>query len=125
MEKLRLIYEGTLPGLNEYTESNRSGYRQGAKFKRQTEEDLIWIFKSQFKGQLNGLYNVDFVWIEKDKRRDHDNICSARKFIFDALVKSGILPDDNWRYIGNFTDTFLVDKEKPRVELYLWRQSNG
>ena len=122
MEKVRLIYEGTLPGLNEYTNSCRSGYRQGARLKRQTEEDLIWIFKSQVKGQLNGLYNVDFVWFEKDKRRDHDNICSARKFIFDALVKSEILPDDGWKYVGNFTDTFLVDKERPRIEIYLWRQ---
>lgn len=122
MEKVRLIYEGTLPGLNEYTNSCRSGYRQGARLKRQTEEDLIWIFKSQFKGQLNGLYDVDFVWFEKDKRRDHDNIASARKFIFDALVKSGILPDDGWKNVGNFTDTFLVDKERPRVEIYLRRR---
>ena len=122
MEKVRLIYEGTLPGLNEYTNSCRSGYRQGARLKRQTEEDLIWIFKSQVKGQLNGLYNVDFVWFEKDKRRDHDNIASARKFIFDALVKSEILPDDGWKNVGNFTDTFLVDKERPRIEIYLWRQ---
>ena len=119
MEMVKFIIDGALPGLNEYVNSCRSGYRQGARLKRQTDDDLIWVLKSQFKGQLNGCWDMDFKWFEKDKRRDHDNIASARKFILDAFVKCGILPDDGWKNVGDFTDTFLVDKERPRIEIYL------
>lgn len=123
MEEIRFVIEGTLPGLNEYVNSCRSGYRQGARLKRQTDDDLIWILRSQFKGQLNGCYDMDFIWFEKDRRRDHDNIASARKFILDALTKANILPDDGWKYVGDFSDRFLTDKNNPRIEIVLRRKN--
>jgi len=124
LEEIKFVIEGTLPGLNEYINSCRSGYRQGARLKRQADEDLIWILKSQCRKTLEGCYDMDFVWYEKDKRRDHDNIASARKFILDAMVKAQILPDDGWKYVGNFTDKFEVDKNRPRIEIVMVRKGS-
>ena len=60
-----------------------------------------------------------FRWIEKDKRRDKDNISFAKKFILDALQEADILRNDGWGEIIGFSDTFAVDKANPRVEVYL------
>ncbi len=125
MDEIRFVIDGSLPGLNEYLNGCKAGKRNGAQIKRQTDTGLMWILRSQFKGQLEGCYDVDFVWYEKDKRRDHDNICSARKFIFDAMVGCGMILNDGWRYVGNFTDRFEVDKLHPRVEMILRRRADG
>ena len=124
MDEIKFVIEGALPGLNEYLNACKGGARKGAQLKRQVDDDLIWILRSQFKGRLKDCYDVDFRWYEKDKRRDHDNISSAHKFIFDALVKAQILPDDGWAYVGDFTDKFRVDRENPRIEIVLRRVTN-
>ena len=125
MEEVKFVIEWTLPGLNEYLNACKGGARKGAQLKRQTDDDLIWILKSQCRKKLNSLYDIDFKWYEKDKRRDHDNISSAKKFIFDALIKAEVLPDDGWKYVGNFTDSFDVDKERPRIEVVLRRRKDA
>ena len=49
-------------------------------------------------------------------RRDKDNISSAKKYILDALVVSGVIGNDNWRWIaGSLPDTYKVNKQEPRV----------
>ena len=59
---------------------------------------------------------VGFEWVEPDMRRDKDNISSAKKYILDALVVSGVIGNDNWRWIaGNLPDTYKVNKQEPRV----------
>ena len=58
---------------------------------------------------------INFQWIEPNKRRDPDNIASARKFVLDGMVKAGLIPDDSWNYIDGWTDTFFVDKSRPGV----------
>ena len=55
---------------------------------------------------------IDFLWTEKNKRRDYDNISSlGRKFVLDAFVASGKLPDDNRKYVTGFSDSFEVGKD--------------
>jgi Holliday junction resolvase RusA-like endonuclease len=51
------------------------------------------------------------LWIEENRRRDLDNVSGSRKFILDALVKAGVLPDDSPKYVRAFTDTFGYAKE--------------
>jgi Holliday junction resolvase RusA-like endonuclease len=61
---------------------------------------------------------VCFEWHEKTKRRDADNIASAKKFILDALVKNGVLVDDSRKYVVGFHDAIIDDTEDfVRVEL--------
>jgi len=108
--------QGKLANLNDYTCANRRNKYAGAQMKGQAEHVIIGAIQSQ-------IHNVHFTmpvmmcytWIEKDKRRDKDNIAFARKFIQDALVKTGVLKNDGWDYIEGFTDRFSVDKKNPRI----------
>ncbi len=54
---------------------------------------------------------VRFEWHERTKKRDADNIASAKKFILDALVKGGVLEDDSRKYVKGFYDVIVDDKE--------------
>lgn len=55
---------------------------------------------------------MHFTWIEKNKKRDLDNISSCgRKFILDTLQKCGKLKNDNPNYIVGFTDCFEIGKD--------------
>lgn len=54
---------------------------------------------------------VRFEWHERTKKRDADNIASAKKFILDALVKMGVLADDSRKYVKGFYDYIIDDKE--------------
>lgn len=59
--------------------------------------------------------DLHFKWYVPSKRKDKDNIAFAKKFILDGMLQAGLIENDGWKQIGNFTDTFVVDKEKPRV----------
>jgi Holliday junction resolvase RusA-like endonuclease len=105
-----MIYEAfipcRLPGLNEYTNANRRNRYAGAKMKKDTEEVITWHLARLPK--MEKPVEIDFHWIEPNRRRDLDNVAFAKKFILDALVKSGKLKDDNRRHVTAFRDTFEI-----------------
>ena len=110
---------GKLPGLNDVISANRSNKYIGAKLKRETEQLLCVHIKNQCKRKYERV-RIAIAWYEPNKRRDFDNICSGKKFILDALVKSGILMGDGWKQIDPiFVETFLLDKINPRIEVLL------
>lgn len=66
----------------------------------------------------NGAVMVRFEWHERTKKRDADNIASAKKFILDALVNMRVLPDDSRKFVKGFTDVIIDDKaDFVKVEL--------
>jgi len=68
---------------------------------------------------------IIFNWYEKDRRRDLDNIASAKKFILDALTESGVIDNDSQKYIyPQFTDNFFIDKNDPRIEVDIQEVEN-
>lgn len=76
--------------------------------------------------RLNGLKpirsrcRIQYTFFEPNRRRDMDNISGfAHKVIQDALVEEGILANDGWSEISGYTDSFEVDKERPRIEVTL------
>ena len=114
---------GRLSGLNEYVNANRHNRYKGASMKKEAE-NLISAYLTPvvcFKGPVH----IQFDWYEKNKQRDKDNIASAKKFIFDALVKKGILDGDGWKHIEYFTDSFAVDPKNPRVEVVIEDYEGG
>lgn len=112
----RFIIHGKLPSLNEYTRSCRTNPYAGAKAKRETQERVLWAIKAAKLVPMKPPVLVGFEWVEPDMRRDKDNISSAKKYILDALVVSGVIGNDNWRWIaGNLPDTYRVNKQEPRV----------
>ena len=98
-----------LPSLNEYINACRANRFQGSKMKKQLESE-IGIFIARLP-EFEHPVRIHFHWIEENQRRNLDNICFAKKFILDAMVKQGKLKDDNRKCVTAFTDTFSYDKE--------------
>lgn len=98
-----------LPSLNDYIRACRGNKFLGAKMKSKVEEDISFYLMQipKFEKPIK----IHFTWIEKTKRRDLDNICFAKKFILDAMVKYGKLKDDNRKCVTGFTDSFDYGKE--------------
>jgi hypothetical protein len=131
---LKLTIPKRLPGLNEIIRWNnqRVPFLSKGKYivfkytikKRELEEYLVKLFVVQTKGEAGKSIKytrckIVFHWYEPNRRRDPSNVCAGgRKFILDALVRSGILQNDNW-LISDFSDSFFVCRNKPRVDIFI------
>jgi len=106
-----------LPSLNEYLQKARRSPHAENDMKQSIQNDLMILmyqqiqekgYKIPFKTQVD----VHFIFTEKDTKRDKDNIsATGKKFILDALVQRGVLIDDGWDYIGDYSEKFLLGKK--------------
>lgn len=86
--------------------------------KKAAEKQIIQsMFLCDSPACFSSRVSVNFTWYCPNKKRDHDNICFAKKFILDALVSGGILKNDSWECVNAFSDRFEIDKFFPRVEV--------
>ena len=97
-----------LPSLNDYILACRANRYKAAKMKKDTEAEIIKHVSSL--PTFDRVW-INFTWIEKDARRDPDNVAFAKKFILDALVKCGRIPDDSQKYVAGFLDNVTIGKE--------------
>lgn len=114
---MTLIIGGQLPNLNDYTRACRTNRFAGAEMKKRCEKIIsyeIWRSKLQ---PVTGTVMLRFRWYEPNRKRDLDNIAFAKKFILDALVKSGTIEGDGWSVVTGFTDDFFVDANNPHIEV--------
>ena len=119
--KYLLIIHGRLDNLNDYIKALDTSRYKGSALKNENESKVLQEIYSQF-GRLRIIKPVKmhYVWYEKDKRRDLDNVSSfGRKVIQDALVKSRVLQNDGWNEIKGFSDEFYVDSKNPRIEVLI------
>lgn len=111
-----------LPSLNDYILACRANRYKGAQFKHDVEELIGWNIRQALAKKTlqptSDPLTVNFVWHEKTKRRDADNIASAKKYILDAMQRQGIIPNDNRKYIRGFTD-IIIDDTDDYVEVEL------
>ena len=115
---MKLVIYTSLPGLNDYTLACRGNKYAAASMKKRVEEMIQWHIRSQLKNwRTEKPVYLKYLWVEKDRRRDKDNVAFARKFVQDALVKAGKIPNDGWKNIVGFEDAFGVDKNNPRIEV--------
>ena len=92
------VIDMKLPSLNEYINECRANKYGAAKFKAKLEEEIsAYLIKMP---KYNNPIKIHFTWVEGNKRRDYDNICFAKKFILDAMVKAGKLKDDNRKCVA-------------------------
>lgn len=103
---MKLILKQKFPGLNDYTKANRGNKYSGNELKQTYTDYVIWECKSQKIKPIDGKAKINFTWHEQNGKRDPDNICFAKKFILDGLVKAGALKNDTQKYIKGFTDEF-------------------
>lgn len=111
----QIFFPGRITDFNKYTNAERANRQYGAKMKTKTEAVLQKIIKVSNCPTFTKPVHVLFIWIEKNRMRDKDNIASAKKFVFDSLVKSKVLQGDGWRWVNGFGDGFLVDKAEPGI----------
>ena len=115
---MKINIPGSLPGLNEYIQAERTHRQKGAALKRDAQELIEWEISQQIDRPLREPVTMHYTWVERDRRRDKDNISSmGRKLIQDAMVAIGALKNDGWSNIEGFTDSFSVDAEDPRIEI--------
>lgn len=115
----KLIIQGRLDSLNEYTSANRTNPHKGGKMKRDNETLIIWSIRQQLrKIQILSPVLIHYAFYEPNSKRDNDNILScATKFVQDSLVKTGVLQEDNQKCIPKFYFDTYVDKSNPRIEV--------
>ena len=119
VERVKIVIPHRLPSLNEVIGANRANKYAGAKLKKETQILIEHHIKMQDIGKFEKV-RIDIDWYEPNKNRDFDNISSAKKFILDAMVKCGVIPNDGWKNLApSFVECFHIDKDKPRVEVYL------
>lgn len=116
-----LTIPGKLPGLNDYIAAERTNRHKGAKMKADNGNIVAAAIRQCMRGvRIDKPVQMEYTWVEPNKRRDMDNISSfGRKVIQDALVQCGVLRDDGWKYVAGFSDRFEVDKENPRIEVLI------
>lgn len=69
---------------------------------------------------------LHYRFFEANEKRDKDNVFAfATKVIQDAMQELGMIENDGWKNIENFTHDFFVDKKNPRVEVYIEEVGKG
>ena len=116
MTRQTLIIPCELPALNEVIDKSKRHWSQYAKEKKQWTRFIALLARLNLK-PVEKQVSLSITWVCKDRRRDPDNICSAKKFVIDGLVAGGILGNDGWKQISCFSDFFDVDNKRPRVEV--------
>lgn len=114
--------EGTMPSLNEYLAEVGRNPRLGGKLKRDYVNTIIQYLRlSEFRHyQATKPVVIHYVFYEPNMKRDHDNVAScASKFIQDALRDIEVIADDGWKQVLNYTHDFYLDKDNPRIEVYI------
>lgn len=116
---MKFVIPRQLPGLNDFVFADRANRYKGAEIKRNAQKVVEFCARKQLHGfHPNGPVWMKYTWYERNKKRDKDNISSfGRKVIQDGLVKAGVLENDGWKHIEGFSDRFLVDEKRPRVEV--------
>ena len=117
------IIDRKLPSLNDYIFECRANVYRSAKMKKELEEQIgVDIIEAMLNGTMcrfDSAVRISFVWHERTRKRDADNIASAKKFILDAMQKTGVIPNDSRKYVTGFTDEFVDDKaDYVKVKVY-------
>lgn len=115
-----------LPSLNDYIHALNINRYKGNALKRDTQDAIIAAIRLAGEKPVEQYpVYISFVWHEKSRRRDLDNIASAKKFILDALQEASILSGDGQKQIKGFSDTFRVPDEWDGVDVLIISVDDG
>lgn len=102
-----------MPTLNDFIDAckvQRGRWNKGNQMKQEFQQELYYYLCKlpQFKKPIK----IYFTWIEKNKRRDLDNVSAiGRKFILDTLQLCGKLKNDNLNYVVGLYDDVAFSTE--------------
>jgi len=112
-----ITIEGEFADLNHYINAERSNRFMGAKIKKDETEKAYWSAKQSKLKPFDKPVSISFYWTMKDKRKDPDNFCFARKFILDGFVQAGLLLGDGQKHITSFSERWAIGS--PKVEVLI------
>jgi len=114
-------YYGVTPSLNEYLGATGRHPKAGYSMKHKFMTDLSWCIRKDLrKWKATKPVILHYIVYEPNRKRDHDNTISViMKYTQDTLQKCGVITNDGWANILNFTHDFYVAQESPRVEVYI------
>ena len=117
----RFVIYGKLPGLNDYTRTNRSNRFMANKMKQDIQKNICKYIVMALRVTLEKVdrypIGLKIKWYEPNNRRDIDNITFGTKFILDSMVCMGIIEDDSRKYVDSIEHSVFTDKENPRIEV--------
>lgn len=123
---IEIFIYGTLPGLNELINVSRGTKGRGsllaaATQKKEATNRVAYRIISMRLEPITKPIHVDFLWAEESKRRDPDNIISAKKYCLDGMVKAGLIENDGWKQIDGISDNWVVNKKSPGVLIRIFQ----
>lgn len=103
---------GRLSGANEYTGACRRNPHAGAKMKRDNQDRVCAAIAEAGLRPMRPPVHIHYTWCEAPAKkgarlRDKGNIAFADKFVQDALVECGVIPDDGWDVVDGFDHRFF------------------
>lgn len=103
-----------LTSMNAYSDAQRTHWTKGHKVKKNnTYICMMHVKKAMSEGvTFNTPCKLKFTWIVPNKKKDADNIASAKKFILDGMQQAKLIENDNLNHIIGFEDVFIVDKNR-------------
>lgn len=122
MVTLKFTIDGKLPNLNDYIGAMNRNRHVGNKMKQENQQLVCWaIVNSELHQKaFRTPVQISYHFYEPNMRRDPDNVeAFARKVINDALQQMGVIANDNWKGISSHSTFFDVDKENPRIEVFI------
>ncbi|CAK1221985.1 dTDP-glucose pyrophosphorylase [Fructobacillus evanidus] len=110
--------------LNKYIQAERQNRYIASKMKkRATNYCMLTVQQAMVDGvRFDWPCKLEIKWYLPDKRIDPDNWSFTKKFIFDGMQKASVrsdvfLPNDSYKFVTGFDETFDIDKDNPRVEI--------
>lgn len=107
---------GSLPSLNQTLKIPKYRFGQAKRRRRVKYHVGSWIMVARIP-KFMGPVKIHMNWIEKDWRRDRDNIRAGAKPILDALVIQERIVNDTRKWVVDLTDSYGVDPKNPRIEV--------
>ena len=114
---------GLFPGMNEIISVNRVSKYEGNRTKWAEQSRVVAaIRQARLKPVQNYPVIIEMEWIEKNFKRDPDNIAAAKKFVLDAMQIAGLIRNDGRHEIISFSDTFKTDRRNPGVLVRIYEE---
>ncbi len=118
----KLIIKGELTDLNKYILAMNRNRFIGNKIKQDNTGLVEQEVMIQRLKPITEPVFIHITWYVKNAMKDPDNIAFSKKFILDGLVRMGVLKNDGMKEVIGFKDTFIIDKDNPRIEVILENQ---
>jgi hypothetical protein len=114
MSDHKLWIPGPLPGLADIIDAAKGVAEHGYSY---TSLRKLWVETVAARAREAHTPHVEralfrFRWVEKNRRRNPDNITAVRTFLFSGLVLAKVLEGAGWGQIVGWTDSFEIDSHQ-------------